>query len=88
MVGGVVVGVAINKEEKTAHVSCVERCYPNDEPTSVRIRGKFYDVVRPGDSLWWQCGKVYWTPQENRGKKNLRCHVDYDIEMEKLGYSH
>ncbi len=88
MVGGKVVGVAINKQAGTAHVSCVDPSYPRDEPTSIRVRGKFFDSIRPGDGLWWQCGKAYWTPQENVPWQGKKCGVEFDIPLEKIGYSH
>lgn len=45
--------------------------------------------IEPGDSVWWQCGKAYWTPKANINKdiSKLKCHVDYDIEIRKVGYS-
>ena len=37
-------------------------------------------VIAPGDSLWWQGGKCYWTPMD-------RPFGAFDIELPKIGYS-
>lgn len=37
-------------------------------------------VIAPGDSLWWQGGKCYWTPID-------RPFGASDIELPKIGYS-
>ena len=37
-------------------------------------------VIAPGDSLWWQGGKCYWTPMD-------RPFGASDIELPKIGYS-
>lgn len=84
MVGGTVIGVARGAEGvsllnvKDSHYAdtCAVRCKDD---------GKINGKINVGDSVWWQCGKVYWTPKGATGK---RCHVDYDVEMEKVGYSH
>lgn len=36
--------------------------------------------IRPGDSLWWQSGTCYWTPQE-------RPFGAFDIPLRKIGFS-
>lgn len=36
--------------------------------------------IRPGDSLWWQSGTAYWTPQE-------RPFGAFDIPLRKIGHS-
>lgn len=47
-------------------------------------------TVNIGDSFWWQCGKCYWTPKENRQlpDEQSKCGVTFDIPLTKLGYSH
>lgn len=37
-------------------------------------------IILPGDSLWWQGGKCYWTPQD-------RPFGAFDIPLRKIGYS-
>jgi hypothetical protein len=97
MVGGEVIGVARHPDGTTLlHVAAVKyrtiggkksRVVDEGESLSVRCRERGHSVA-PGDGVWWQCGKVYWTPAANRGKEGRRCHVDFDIELEKVGYSH
>lgn len=36
--------------------------------------------IRPGDSLWWQGGVCYWTPQD-------RPFGAFDIPLRKIGFS-
>ena len=36
--------------------------------------------IQPGDSLWWQGGKCYWTPR-------ARPFGVFDIPLRKIGYS-
>lgn len=46
------------------------------------------DRIQIGDSVWWQCGFVYWTPQRRPGEaRGPRGGVDYDIKIPKIGYS-
>lgn len=44
--------------------------------------------VKVGDSFWWQSGRCYWTPNENRNRPGNVCGKDFDIPLKKLGYSH
>ena len=52
-----------------------------------------------GDQIWWQCGQALWTPSKEaqiyRGYQvflsvpgGKRQGIDFDIVMEKRGYSH
>jgi hypothetical protein len=36
--------------------------------------------IQPGDSLWWQSGTAYWTPQN-------RPYGVSDVPLRKIGYS-
>lgn len=93
MVGGKVIGVARgaggtllhvqgtkgSEKNDTCSVRCVERRCDNGETISVQI----------GDQVWWQCGRVYWTPAEVRSSGDTRgCGVRWDIALPKVGYSH
>lgn len=52
-------------------------------------RNETSERIKKGDSLWWQGRSVMWTPPENRVKEpnTLKCGVDYDIEIPRIGYS-
>lgn len=104
MVGGVVIGITrsdagthVNVAEcphYPKHRSCTafgkggDEC-PNPDTCCVYVDESGFKeddrVIQLGDSLWWQSGKCYWTPKGNRGKL---CHVDFDIPLPKVGYSH
>jgi hypothetical protein len=51
--------------------------------------------VSEGDAVWWQSGLAMWTPSFNRVKtcthkhhfSCLKCGKDYDIKLERVGYS-
>ncbi len=82
MVGGTVIGVSRRGGELLLNVKdhhygdeCAVRCEDRRADTGDAVR------VMPGDQVWWQCGKVYWTPN----------HADItegDIPLRKVGYSH
>ncbi len=55
---------------------------------SISIKTGQRVAINPGDSFWWQSGLCMWTPNENRGKPDLKCGVDFDIQLTKIGYSH
>lgn len=101
MVGGVVIGVTriagglthVNVADcphypKHPRGECPRPdtcCVYTDE---IKVHGGERVEVRLGDSFWWQSGRCYWTPKENRGKDGNKCGVDFDIELKKVGYSH
>lgn len=100
MVGGWVAGVS--DDGTRVHVN-VEDCphypkHPRQEcprpdtccvyTDGIAIKTGLKMPIKPGDSIWWQGGRCMWMPSENRGKEGLRCGVDYDIQLTKLGYSH
>ena len=90
MVGGKVIGVVHRKDGTTlVHVGDFNRETGKLRNTcSVNCRGDRRLEIKPGDSFWWQCGRCYWTPKKVGDWHGKRCHVDYDIELEKVGYSH
>jgi hypothetical protein len=72
---------------------------PSPDTCSVVCRARHRTEMDIGDQVWWQCGKVYWTPREPSsvfvGGQHLtsepggrRQGIDFDIELEKVGYSH
>lgn len=38
--------------------------------------------IQPGDAIWWQGGKIYWTPIAPDG--SVICE---DLELRKIGFS-
>lgn len=45
-------------------------------------------VIGIGDSVWWQAGKVYWTPGRNRKDYPAWRERPRDVPLSKVGYSH
>lgn len=91
MVGGKVIGISVQGDE--ALVTCEDKY----NVTSVRCKGGRVREIRLGDSVWWQCGKVYWTPKEIADEPTCNhahhysCRkpgIEYDIPFRKIGYSH
>ncbi len=78
MVGGKVIGVSIKDGESLLNVQD-----KHGQTCAVRAAT---DKIKVGDEVWWQCGKVMWTPQGTtiHGK----CGKDFDIQVPKIGYSH
>ena len=101
MVGGVVIGVTRRGDKTHVHVADCPHypkhgrgdecprpdtcCVYTDER---RISDGAPVAIQVGDSIWWQSGRCYWTPRVNLGRPGNKCGVDYDIAMQKLGYSH
>jgi hypothetical protein len=81
MIGGSVVGVSrkdgvalLNVENKSPYSgSCAVRCIEKRLDTGDRI------AIMPGDQVWWQGGKVYWSAGGV---------ADRDVPLQKVGYSH
>lgn len=87
MVGGKVIGLARGRENTLVHVEdgrdtlsvrLVERKISDGTPVAVGV----------GDSVWWQCGKVMWTPASLKNLPVDECGVSWDIHLPKIGYSH
>ena len=101
MVGGVVIGLSEKDGETHVHVAECPH-YPKhgrgDECPRPNTCCVYTDArkietgetvsINIGDSLWWQCGRCYWTPKENRSRAGNRRGIDYDIQLTKIGYSH
>lgn len=93
MVGGIVCGISVVGDE--ARVRVVEVVHWNRESvignrTCVVVCKHAGKPIKIGDSFWWQAGSCYWTPRTNGANDNPghRGGVDYDIELQKVGYSH
>ncbi len=83
MVGGTIVGTSFNKDKKEMLINV-------EDSTGYRlaIRVKLPDHLRPmlEDQIWWQGNKAMWTPKEN--DTSGKCGKDFDIQLERIGYSH
>lgn len=89
MVGGIVIEASESRlRPEVVFVDCHDTKYKQTCAILVE-KNETSLKIEPGDSVWWQCGKAYWTPQAVRSKpiESLKCHVDYDIEIRKIGYS-
>lgn len=75
---------------EVAHVNA-SKVWVNTDDNPNRTRGKLPNLcavfvdpeghdIQPGDSLWWQSGTCYWTPQ-------ARPFGVSDIPLRKIGYS-
>lgn len=84
MVGGIVIGVAHQGEETLINVAGSGGGI--NDYLAIRVKGGA--AIRPGDQVWWQGRLAMWTPQENIGREGLRCGVDYEIQLQRVGYSH
>ncbi len=88
MVGGTVVGVthrddgtALLTVEKRISRSTVDQCCVRVDERRIDNGNKVY--IEINDSVWWQAGKVMWTP--------ITLSEDpayHDIQLRKLGHSH
>ncbi len=87
MVGGVVIEVSEIKSMPWAlFVDCHETAYR--DTCAVLIEKNTVSLqISIGDSVWWQNGKVMWTPSANIGKPNNKQGIDFDILITKIGYS-
>lgn len=89
MVGGIVLEVCNHPTERNKiYVNCGDRPYSKVQECALYVENsKISQQIEIGDSLWWQGGVAYWTPQNNRGKSGLRCGIDFDIQIRRIGYS-
>lgn len=84
MVGGIVIEVCEVKHLKDAlYIDCRSREYNNT--CAIYVEKNFIsEKIEIGDTIWWQHKYAYWTPQNS---KRLLCGHDYDIKIQKIGYS-
>lgn len=91
MVGGKIVGLSFLPDRLIrVHVHdaiAKDTCCVKTDAKILNMDGKVAPIDI-GDSIWWQNGRLYWTPKQNIGKKDLKCGRDFDIPMRKIGYSH
>ena len=91
MVGGHV-SLVIDCEPDVIEVQCVGTGCERYDRTAVKVRkeGRWREI-KPGDSLWWQGSRVYWTPKsvrEDESDRRYRGGVDFDIPLERRGCSY
>jgi hypothetical protein len=94
MVGGTVIEV-VDLATKV-YVNCADKPRGHKKADECAIyveRNSNAEKIEIGDAIWWQGGSAYWTPCANQvsgkeaKKRGLRCGVDYDIEIPRIGYS-
>ena len=73
MVGGTVIEAA--QDATGIRLWCADR---NGDECAVHVEDP-QRMIQVGDQVWWQAGKVYWTP---KGSDKAR-----DIAFPKIGYS-
>lgn len=57
-----------------------EHLYPRDDETCICVPDTPQTrCIEPGDSIWWQGRKCYWTHSGGGSE---------DVEIERIGYSH
>ena len=82
MIGGKVIEVCeIPYHLDVLFVNVADRPYGKIETCGVLVEKNVKSLqIEIGDSLWWQCGYCYWTPQNSKRKKE---NVDFDIKIPK-----
>jgi hypothetical protein len=94
MVGGKVIETVL--QAGRVWVNVCDRVHPKDTCAIYVERNANSEAIQMGDSLWWQGGVAYWTPQEytavgcqHREHTDCTGHVgtDYDIQIPRLSYS-
>jgi hypothetical protein len=97
MVGGEVIGVT-EYGDGTTRVLCAEyvdfrsgRRLDTANAAYIKVKRPVGDrKIQVGDCIWWQGRKAMWTPKENHiedPNDDLVCGADYDIQLERIGYS-
>lgn len=87
MIGGTVIETVIAGDK--VWINCEEKQSTRTCAIYVRRTAKS-EKVRPADTIWWQGSYAMWTPYENAKKHKSvpqRCGIDYDIKLERIGYS-
>jgi len=86
MVGGRIIGIAFTGPGEALVNLRGTGCERND---TIAVRCRHADKpIAIGDSLWWHGDKCYWTPKSVGSTRGLRCGIDFDIPLLKVGYSH
>jgi hypothetical protein len=83
MIGGVIIytqsmgNVSLLQCAEVLYDECGNRTSIGCNELCVRVKNEA-DMPNVGDLIWWQSGKVYWTPEDKRFE---------DKALEKIGYS-
>lgn len=78
MVGGYVIGIEADESDEDLIVFLVrEKAVSGHCRVKARKSGNSKKVAA-GDTIWWQSGKILWTPAAKV----------IDLELEKVGYSY
>jgi len=75
MIGGIVTEAVVLADR--VWVDCVETCSTSKCAVYCE-RNTDSELIRPGDSFWWQSGRCYWTPFD---KSRV------DVKINKIGFS-
>lgn len=97
MVGGTVVEVSeVKSQPDVLYVNCADkpkgRCKADYCAIFVKKDGNAMRI-EVGDALWWQGGRAFWTPQQNRvteheaNQRGLKQGFNWDIPLVKIGCS-
>lgn len=86
MVGGKVIEICgIPSRPNVLWINCANRPYSKIQTCSVLIeKHDTADLIQIGDSVWWQSGLVYWTPQDS--PRDMQ-GINFDIPFTKIGGS-
>lgn len=86
MVGGRVKEVLVLGDRVWVNARCATY---TDECAIYVERNAVSERIQPCDMIWWQGRHAMWTPVENREHPidQLRCGVDYDVAIPRIGYS-
>jgi len=95
MVGGTVIEVCSHPTDpERLYVNVGQVPYGKLETCAIWVeRTETSEQIQLGDSLWWQGGFAYWTPQANcvpeqiPAAQDLQGGIDYDIKIKRIGYS-
>lgn len=97
MVGGTVIECCDHPTDRSRiYINCANRGKNQkraDECAIYVARNQDSEQIEIGDSIWWQGSWAMWTPQRNRVNSEdaenrlLKCGVDYDIQIPRVGYS-
>lgn len=74
MIGGEVIGIVRRDGEPT-----LLNVEDGDDSCSVRVIEQAKAQIHIRDKVWWQAGKVMWSPMIT-GQSN-KCGVDFDIQL-------
>ena len=78
MVGGKVIENALVRQPETRRLVRRIWCIDRHDECAVYADPAEAEPIRPGDSVWWQSGQIFWTPRDGSRE---------DVPMKKIGFS-